>query len=132
VVPADDAPFDASALTTLEDSRWVCEHRNLAIRAMVRFRRVTEGSSLAHTWSGSSLTVAYARDGKGYVAINLGGEVMEETLQTGLAEGSYCNVLQMSDSESCGAETRIQVNADGTASLSIPAGSAIALHVEGT
>lgn len=130
VVPSDDAPFDTETLTALDDSLWVCEHRNPALRAMVRFRKVSEGASLAHTWSGSSSTVAYAREGKGFVAINLGSDSMEEVLQTGLAEGSYCNVLEMGDSEGCDAEHRIQVKSDGTASIPVPPRSALVIHVE--
>jgi alpha-amylase len=99
---------------------------------MLKFRKVTAGASLAHTWSGSSTSVAFSREGKGFLVVNLGADPLEAQLQTGLSAGTYCNVLLADDPLTCDIAAQVVVLDDGTANVTVSSESALALHVGGS
>jgi len=96
-------PSDAGGVTrpvacaaTMEQAGigdWVCEHRDPAIAAMVRFRRDVAGTAQSHWWDDDHGAIAFTRGGKGFVAINNETTPLRATVATGLAPGSYCDLL---------------------------------------
>lgn len=110
---------------------WKCEHRWGYIAGGVDFRNNTTGAwSVNNWWDNGNNQIAFSRGSEGFVAINKEGYNLSQTLQTGLAAGTYCNVLKgklASDGKSCTGET-ITVNADGTASLNVGSWDAVAIH----
>lgn len=44
-------------------------------------------------WDNGNNQIAFARENKGFIAINRAGYDMSENLQTGLPQGTYCNVI---------------------------------------
>lgn len=127
-VTTGSRPFDANTRSTLTDGRWVCEHRDPAMTAMVQFRRATAGAPVAHTWSSGPETLAFARTGKGFVVINHSGTALEETLQTGLPEGSYCDVIAHGSPRDCANDGRLVVDAQGNATVQVAPRSAAAFY----
>ncbi len=127
ILSADASSFDANGLTTLEDGRWICEHRNPAIRKMIRFRKNTAGTRLVHPW-GKGASVAFGREGKGFIAINQESETLSESFQTGLPSGDYCNIV--APKKSCDDASRVSVDATGVAQLVLPPQSAWVALVE--
>jgi len=72
---------------------WVCEHRWPLITAMVRWRSVAADTPLRHWWDDGQRQIAFARDGKAFLAINDDQhKSMNVQLQTGLPAGVYCDV----------------------------------------
>ncbi|MCH8276762.1 MAG: alpha amylase C-terminal domain-containing protein, partial [Bacteroidetes bacterium] len=110
---------------------WVCEHRRGLVTAMVRFRKVTASEfRVTHWWTDGRDRIAFGRGGLGFVAINRSGDTMTEHLQTGLPKGSYCNVLSGDPRHGPCSGLPVEVDAKGLAELSIPAMTAVALHVD--
>ncbi len=111
---------------------WVCEHRKLAVRNMVRFRNVTSDAFFTDNWwSNGNDQIAFGRGGLGFIAINreeAGG--LTQSLQTGMAPGEYCDVTTGDvTATSCSGRT-LHVAADGTAQVSIGPKDALAIHVD--
>ncbi len=128
VVSGASDEFDREELTSMEQGRWICEHRDRRLIAMLRFRRATLGTEVSRMWSGSTTSVAYAREGTGYVLINAGQDALSERLSTGMPEGMYCNLLQEKGAGAdCAVEDRVHVDALGEAEFSVPPLSAFVL-----
>jgi alpha-amylase len=111
--------------------KWQCEHRWSYIAGGVDFRNNTSGDwSVSNWWDNGNNQIAFSRGSEGFVAINKESFNLTQNLYTGLAEGTYCNVLKggiSADKQSCNGET-INVSATGHASLNIAPWDAVAIH----
>jgi len=113
-------------------NEWKCEHRWLPITNMVEFRNVTSSDFyVSNWWDNGSNQIAFGRGDKGFVVINKDGGALNTTLQTGLAAGVYCNVIDgelTAGGTSCTGST-ITVNSNGTATFSVASWNAVAIHI---
>ena len=110
--------------------RWICEHRRPAIAAMVGFRRYTASAPGGAWQSPAPSTLAFARTGMGFFAVNTGTSDVTASFQTTLPAGSYCDVFGGSFdavARTC-TTTPVAIAADGSATIRVPAGAAVALH----
>ncbi|NWG74279.1 MAG: alpha-amylase family protein, partial [Rubrivivax sp.] len=81
-------------LGSAQAGQWICEHRRLGIAQMVTFREVTAGAPLVgFTTLGDDQRIAFARDGRGFFALNRSTGA-SFTLTTTLPDGLYCNVAR--------------------------------------
>ena len=120
----------ASSLETAQLGQWVCEHRDPYIRNMVSFRHVTAGSDVNHWWDDGANAIAFSRGDKGFVAINNGINALPvTTMTTGLAPGTYCDLLTGGLVAGACAGTSLVVDATGAVQLGLPMRSAIAIDV---
>lgn len=109
---------------------WTCMHSHTSVTSMVGFRSTVADAPLSHQWAGDGHAIGFSRGDQGHFVLNNGPAGIEQTWETGLPAGEYCNVYSGSVTESgCSGDTII-VNEDGTFSAELGAGSAIALHVE--
>ncbi|HSH02881.1 MAG TPA: carbohydrate-binding module family 20 domain-containing protein [Anaerolineae bacterium] len=109
-------------------NEWKCEHRWRPIANMVAFRNHTSGQPVTNWWDNGNNQIAFSRGDQGFVAINKEGYALNGTFQTGLAAGTYCNVIAGDYANgACSGET-VTVNSDGTANINVSAGSALALY----
>ncbi|MGH7633562.1 MAG: alpha-amylase [Gemmatimonadaceae bacterium] len=106
---------------------WVCEHRDPAIAGMVAFRRVTAGTPLDHWWDDGANAIAFSRGSKGFVAINHEGAALDTIVNTGMAPGTYCDILTGGQSGTACAGTPVTVDGAGMIRLQLAANSAIAI-----
>jgi len=106
------------------NGEWVCEHRWPQIAGMVGFRKAA-GSSKVTNFVGdmNNDAIAFSRDGKGFVLINRSSNTWTTTLTTGLAAGTYTDVLADSS------DATITVGSDGKASFSVGSMHATAIHI---
>jgi alpha-amylase len=122
----------ATQIGSAQSGSWVCEHRRRAVSNMVAFRKSVAGAAVTGWQNFGSNQIGFARAAKGYVAINRSGTGLTASVQTTLPAGQYCNVavdeFMSSITTSC-TGTPVAVAADGTASINVPANSALALHV---
>ncbi|XP_041504368.1 alpha-amylase 1-like [Microtus oregoni] len=112
---------------------WVCEHRWRQIRNMVAFRNVVNGQPLSNWWDNGSNQVAFGRGNKGFIVFNNDDWSLSTTLQTGLPEGTYCDVISGDKIDGYCTGMKIYVSGDGSAQffISNTAGDPfIAIHVE--
>ena len=108
----------ASSLETATVGKWVCEHRDPYIKKMVSFRRVVAGSDINHWWDDGANAIAFTRGYKGFVAINNGTATVDTTIPTGMAAGTYLDLLTGSS---------IVVDSTGAVHVTLASKSAIAI-----
>lgn len=104
---------------------WVCEHRWGPIGNMVAWRNQAGGAPIANWQTGNGNQIAFSRNGKAFIAMNRGTSTWTATLNTGLAAGTYCNVISNDNVATCNTVT---VSSTGQATVNVPALSAVALH----
>ncbi|WP_166790534.1 alpha-amylase [Cryobacterium tagatosivorans] len=113
------------------DGDWVCQHRWDAIAGMVSWRSAVGDAPLVNSWTRGD-GYAFSRGERGFVAMNAGDAPLARRFQTGLASGTYCDVVTGGSTptaaEACSGDA-VEVAADGTASLSVPPVGAVAIHV---
>lgn len=120
----------AARLEDAKDGDWVCEHRDPYVAAMVRFRRVVAGTPVAHWWDDGANAIAFSRGDKGFVAINRESAPLSQTLDTGLAPGTYCDLLTGGAAGGTCRGTTVTVGATGSAALTLAPMTAVAIDVE--
>ena len=108
----------ASSLETATVGKWVCEHRDPSILKMVSFRRVVAGADINHWWDNGANAIAFTRGDKGFVAINNGTSPVDTTIPTGMASGTYVDLLTGSS---------IVIDATGAVHLILSSRTAIAI-----
>jgi alpha-amylase len=112
-------------------SAWECEHRFRPIANMVAFRKHTTPAFFTSNWfvADGGQQVGFGRGDRGYVVINNTGDDLNQTIQTGMAAGSYCNVIEGDFVGGSCIGPSITVDGSGNAAFSVPAGRAAAIHV---
>ena len=122
----------ASAPACFDRNRggWVCEHRFRPIANMVGFRNATASSwTVNNWWDNGNNQIAFGRGDKGFVVINKEGGTLSRSFQTGLPAGTYCDVISGEPTATGCSGASVSVVAGGTATISVPALSAAAIHV---
>jgi alpha-amylase len=117
----------ATSLETAAAGQWVCEHRDAYILRMVSFRHVVAGADINHWWDDGANAIAFSRGDKGFVAINHENAPLTVTLTSGLAAGTYCDLLTGGLGASGCAGTEVSVGADHSIQLNISANTAVVL-----
>ncbi|XP_052870558.1 alpha-amylase 2-like [Anopheles cruzii] len=110
---------------------WACEHRWRQITNMVGFRNAVSGTGLNDWWDNGGNQIAFCRGGRGFVAFNLEGYDLNQSLQTCLSAGTYCNVISGSKSGNSCTGTTVTVGGDGRANIFIAANAedgVLAIH----
>lgn len=118
----------AASLETATVGQWVCEHRDPAILRMVGFRRFVAGTDVNHWWDDGANAIAFSRGDRGFVAIDREPSAVSVTVGTGLAAGTYCDLLTGGRVGSSCAGKSVTIAADGTVKLDLAANTAIAIH----
>lgn len=130
VVDAACAPSGAPG-AELEDGAWVCQHRWPAVVGMVGWRLAVGDAEATARSEGHVLTVD--RAGRGFLVVNAGASDVERTFATSLPTGKYCDVLVDGPAGPGSAGrcvgSHVEVAADGSVALTVPADGAVALHV---
>jgi len=111
----------ATSLETATAGLWVCEHRDPSILQMVSFRHVVAGSDINHWWDNGANAIAFSRGDKGFVAINNETTGLDTTIVTGMAAGTYLDLI---------AGTSVLIDANHAIHLTLAARSAIAIDTD--
>lgn len=100
---------------------------------MIDFRNVVEGEPVANWWDNWNNQIAFSRGNKGFVAFNNQNYDMNESLQTGLPTGAYCDVISGQRSGSSCTGKMVVVDSYGFAHISISGNSiydgVLAIHM---
>lgn len=110
---------------------WQCEHRWSYIAGAMDFRNNTaDNFSVTNWWDNGANQIAFGRGDSGFVVINKESGSLNATLQTGMSEGVYCNVLtgEMSNDKSSCSGGSVTVQANGFATVSVASWDALAIH----
>jgi alpha-amylase len=117
-----------ASLETVANGQWVCEHRDPSVRAMIGFRHVTAGAPVTNWWDNGANAIAFSRGTAGFVALSRESAAVTAAVPTGLAAGTYCDVLTGGKSGAACVGTAITVEANGTVQLTLAPNTAIAIH----
>ena len=109
--------------------QWKCEHRWRQIANMVAFRNYTNGAGVSNWWSNGNNQIAFSRGTKGFVAINRESNALGRTFNTGLAAGTYCDVIHGDYVNGTCTGPTVSVNSSGQATMNVGSMDAVALHV---
>jgi len=125
--PADGNGFVTD--TNCGNGAWACTDRAQAIVGMVGWHNAVAGNAVANWWSDGNNAIGFSRGSAGFVAINNEGAALTRTFATGLAAGSYCDVIHGSASGGRCTGPAVTVDGSGNASITVPAGDAVAIDV---
>ena len=117
----------ATSLETAVDGEWVCEHRDPSILNMVRFRKVVAGTDVNHWWDNGSNAIAFSRGAKGFVAINRETATVDTTIATGMAPGTYCEVISGGKSAGACVGTMLVVDSTNRVHITLVTNMAVAI-----
>ena len=111
---------------------WLCEHRSRYIANMVEFRNNTaEDFYTSNYWTNGNHQMAWGRGDSGFVVINReDGGSLNQSFQTGMAPGTYCEILHGDfnyDTGDCNGPT-ITVSSSGSANFNVNSRDAAAIH----
>ncbi|KQW43536.1 alpha-amylase Aml [Pelomonas sp. Root662] len=105
---------------------WDFAHRWTPLANMVGFRSAAIGQAQQNWIVGNNGNqVAFSRGNVGFVALNNSGSAWTRSFATGLAAGTYCNVINGTKNAAgtgCTADS-VTVDASGNASFTVPANS---------
>lgn len=104
-------------------SGWYCLDRDQAVVGMVAWHNAVGTANVANWQSSQSNVIGFGRGSSGFVAINNSGGAYTGSFTTGLANGTYCNVIT-----ACATSVTVS---GGSATLTVPAKSAVAFHTGG-
>lgn len=100
----------------------------------MKFRNVVGGAIVSNWWDNQDNMIAFSRGNRGFIAFNgQFGQNMNVRLQTGLPEGTYCDVISGNKVGSSCTGASFAVAADGFALIAIASNHStgvIAIHVD--
>ncbi|MER6571226.1 carbohydrate-binding module family 20 domain-containing protein [Streptomyces sp. NPDC001093] len=120
---SDQAPPNSSGFVTDTDcagGAWYCLDRDTAVVGMVAWHNATATAAVSDWQTMSSDVIGFGRSGTGFFALNNGTSAATYTFATGMADGTYKNVID-------GGASTVTVSG-GSASLTIPAKGAVAFY----
>ncbi|MEU3505286.1 carbohydrate-binding module family 20 domain-containing protein [Streptomyces hundungensis] len=132
----DSPPADAHGYVTDTDcssGAWNCTDRDQGIANMVGWHNAAKGQSVANWWDNGNNAIAFSRGNAAWVAINNSGSAVTQTFSTGLAAGTYCDVIHGAPASggTCSGPA-VTVGSSGQATVTVGAGDSVALYGKGT
>ncbi|MFD7639409.1 carbohydrate-binding module family 20 domain-containing protein [Kitasatospora sp. NPDC059795] len=131
----DSPPADGNGYVTdvnCSNNTWTCTDRDQGIANMVGWHNATRGQSVANWWDNGNNAIAFSRGSKGWVAINNSGSAVTQTFTTGLAAGTYCDIVHGDINGSACTGPTVTVDGSGKATVTVNAGDAVALYTATT
>jgi alpha-amylase len=129
-------PADGNGFVTNTDcgsaGTWLCEDRQQAILGMVGWHNAVAGSAVANWWSDGNNVISFSRGSAGFVAINNTFAAVTRTFATGMAAGTYCDVIHGTASGTSCTGPLVTVDSSHNASVTVPAQGAVAFDLDST
>jgi alpha-amylase len=128
----DSPPSDTNGMITDTDctsSAWVCIDRNQGVAHMVGWHNYVGATSVVNWWDDGQNLIAFSRGHKGWITINNETTAQTRTFSTGLARGTYCDIIHGSLSNGHCTGPTIDVNAGGSATVTVAAKDAVAFDL---
>jgi alpha-amylase len=130
--PDDSPPAGTDGLitdTTCDGTTWVCVDRDPAVVAMVGWHNTVAGTPVTNWWDDGQNLIAFSRGRRGWVSLNNDAVAHTQTFDTGLAKGTYCDLIHgQKTGGSCSGPT-VSVDRQGRAAVTVPAKGSVAIAV---
>ncbi|MDQ6772754.1 MAG: alpha-amylase family protein [Candidatus Dormibacteraeota bacterium] len=127
----DSPPADpATGLITNTDcsNGWVCVDRYTGVAHMVGWHNYVGDAPIENWTDDSSNLIAFSRGHRGWIAINNHTSAVTMAFATGLARGTYCDIIHGSLSGGACSGPTVRVGSGGTATVTIPAKDSVAFN----
>jgi alpha-amylase len=116
--------------TNCANGAWQCLTQSVGVKGMVGWHNTTAPVTTVSDFTvTASNVIAFHRGSLGWIGLNDSGSASTATYTTGLPNGTYCDVITGGASSTGCVGTAITVSG-GTASVTIPAHGAVAIHVD--
>jgi alpha-amylase len=129
-------PADGSGFVTATDcgsiGTWLCEDRQQAITGMVGWHNAVAGQPVTNWWSDGNNVISFSRGSAGFVTINNTYAAVTRTFATGMAAGTYCDVIHGTPSGSNCSGPLVTVDGSHNATITVPAQGAVAFDLDST
>lgn len=124
----DSPPSDANGYVTDTDcaTTWVCTDRIPSVARMVAWHNAAGDAKLANWFDDGANLVSFSRGNKAWIALNNGAQAQTRTFATGMAPGTYCDIIHGADLRGRCSGPGVRVDAHGTATVTVPAKDAVA------
>ncbi|TDB84765.1 carbohydrate-binding module family 20 domain-containing protein [Actinomadura sp. 7K534] len=125
--PADPRGFVTGADCS---AGWQCITRSTGMKGMVGWRNATASAPAVSNFTATAGNViGFSRGSRGWIGLNDSSGPSTAAYRTGLADGVYCDVITGGTGSGGCAGTAVTVSG-GTATVTIPAGGAVAVHAD--
>jgi alpha-amylase len=120
--PDGSPPADANGFVTDTDcsNGWACLNRDPRIIGMVGWHNAVGDADVTNWQAPQSNVIGFGRGQVGFVALNNTTGAVRSDFDTGLPDGTYCNVA-----DDCGTSVTVT---GGRATLDLPAKGVVAFH----
>ncbi len=128
--PDDSPPADANGLitnTVCDNTTWICVDRYQGVYNMVGFHNYVAGAPVQNWYDDGVNLISFSRGAKGWISINNEATAQRHTFTTGLRPGRYCDLIHGSLARGRCSGPVVAVSANGSATVTVPAKSAIAI-----
>jgi alpha-amylase len=96
VTSDDSPPSDANGLitnTVCNNTTWVCVDRYTGVRNMVAFHNYVGNAAVTNWYDDGVNLIAFSRGNRGFFSTNNETTAKTITVQTGMAAGTYCDII---------------------------------------
>lgn len=131
VTSDDSPPANAQGFVTDADcgnGAWQCTDRIPGVAALVQFHN-RAGSAPVQNWYDDGVNLlSFSRGNKAWIAINNETTAQTRTFATGLARGTYCDVIHGTASHGHCTGPTVTVDRHGMATVTVPAKDSVAIY----
>jgi alpha-amylase len=110
-------------------SAWTCIDRNRGVANMVGWHNAARHAKVSNWYDDGVNLIAFSRGDKAWIALNNHAADRTATFTTGLARGTYCDIIHGNARRSGCSGPTVRVNAQGQATVTVPAKDAVAFDV---
>lgn len=128
--PDDSPPSDAGGFVTNTDcsNGWVCVDRFTGVANMVGWHNYAGRAKVANWYDDGDNLAAFSRGDRAFIAINNESAAKKITVRTGMAPGTYCDIIRGSmKAHRCSGPT-VRVDYRGVATITVPAKNSVAIY----
>ncbi|MEP7179960.1 MAG: alpha-amylase family protein [Pseudonocardiales bacterium] len=122
VTSDDSPPSDANGLitnTVCNNTTWVCVDRYTGVRNMVAFHNYVGTAPVSNWYDDGVNLIAFSRGHRGFFSTNNETSAKTVTVQTGLARGTYCDIIHGAMRAGRCSGPTVTVNRNGFATIRV-------------
>ncbi|MET3807717.1 alpha-amylase [Nakamurella sp. UYEF19] len=129
-LPDDSPPSDANGFVTNTDcsNGWVCVDRYTGVANMVGWHNDAGRAAVTNWYDDGDNLAAFSRGDRAFIAVNNETAAKKVTVQTGLAAGTYCDIIHGSKAQHGCSGPTVRVDYRGQTTITVPAKDSVAIY----
>jgi alpha-amylase len=125
----DSPPSDSNGMVTdtvCDDTTWVCVDRYTGVRNMVGFHNYVGDAPVTNWYDDGANLIAFGRDHRGFFSTNNETSAKTVTVQTGMAPGTYCDIIDGAKQGNTCSGSSVIVDHHGFATITVGSYNSVA------